>query len=171
MCEQLELFTTRFNHNDFLYEDWYDRQAELCEDESGFSCDTIKVRTVFAKSVIDWINGELKTNIQFESMYFPREYNFECDAINVKFSKHDFQLIDNWFAENKLYEKLDELVDSYTTTISGYIPFHSKDTVMNDYGLLMGIMLELFNNEQHSEFEQYYDCQCIYDDLANCEFN
>ena len=170
MEKQLELFDTRFNHNDLEYEMWYDRSAEMAEDEDGnaidFECDTVYARTEFAKAYIDWINEELKTNILFSSMFFPKEYNFMTDAINVQFSNDDYEKLKQWFKgdeDNKAI--LLSKIEGYATSCSGYIAFHSMDEIWSNKGLLMGILLEVFAEVQNGEFSAYFDRQCVYDRL------
>lgn len=160
--------TTRFQHNDMAYLSWYDRQCELSEDEQGnaieFECDTVFARTVLGKEYIDWINEELKTNIKFESMYFPREYNFEEDQINVTFSKEDFSKLIAWAnSESENNAKLDELLDEYTTTRSGYIAFHNKGSLQANKELYMGVILQAYSDLNSEEFDDYFDRKCTYD--------
>ena len=165
----MKQFTARFNHNDSMYESWLSFQDEYAEQEKiEFNFDNVKARTVLAKSVIDWINEELKTNIEFTSMYFPREYNFETDAINVTFDQADFDKLYTLFSDDaELKELLSDSVKRYTTHVSGYVPFHTLSKMYKDKGLLMGAMLEVYNDHFSNEYEYYYDRQCIYDNMYN----
>lgn len=170
MEKQLELFDTRFNHNDLEYEMWYDRSAEIAEDEDGnpidFECDTVYARTEFAKAYIDWINEELKTNILFSSMFFPKEYNFMTDAINVQFTNEDYEKVKQWFKGDESNKAiLLSKIEGYATSCSGYIAFHSMDEIWSNKGLLMGILIEVFAEVQNDEFSAYFDRQCVYDCL------
>ena len=162
-------FSTRFNHNDCMYDAWISFQENYAEEEDqNFDLDNVKARTVLSKSIIDWLNEDLKTQITFESMYFPREYNFETDAINLTFSDSDFDKVYTVFVNNEnLMKLLKESVKSYTTHASGYIPFHTESKVFKDKGLLMGVMLEVYNNHFIDDYESYYDVQCVYDTMYN----
>ena len=162
-------FTTRFKHNDSMYETWISFQENYAEQENEeFNFDNVKARNVLAKSIIDWLNEDLKTNFIFESMYFPREYNFETDAINLSFSESDFDKVYTLFTNNEdLLKLLNETVKGYTTQVSGYIPFHTESKVYKDKGLLMGVMLEVYNDQFIDDYESYYDVQCVYDNMYN----
>ena len=162
-------FSTRFNHNDFMYDAWISFQENYAEEENlDFNFDNVKARTILAKSVIDWLNEDLKTQLTFESMYFPKEYNFESDAINLTFSDSDFDKVYTVFANNEnLMKLLKESVKNYTTPTSGYLPFHTEGKVYKDKGLLMGVMLEVYNNQFIDDYESYYDVQCVYDTMYN----
>ena len=161
-------FSTRFNHNDFMYYSWISFQESYAEEgNQDFDFDNVKARTILAKSVIDWLNEDLKTQLTFESMYFPREYNFESDAINLSFNDSDFDKVYTVFANDEnLMSLLKETVKSYTTHVSGYIPFHTESKVYKDKGLLMGVMLEVYNNQFIGDYEAYYDVQCVYDTMS-----
>lgn len=165
----MKQFTTRFNHNDSMYEAWVSFQEEYSEQENeDFNFDNVKARNILAKSVIDWLNEDLKTNFSFDSMYFPREYNFETNAINLSFSASDFDKVYTLFTNNEdLLKLLHESVKGYTTQVSGYIPFHTESKVYKDKGLLMGVMLEVYNNQFIDDYESYYDVQCVYDNMCN----
>ena len=162
-------FNTRFNHNDFMYDMWISFQESYAEEENqDFDFDNVKARTVLAKSIIDWLNEDLKTSLSFESMYFPREYNFESDAINLTFNESDFDKVYTTFVNDEnLMSLLKETVKSYTTHVSGYIPFHTESKVYKDKGLLMGAMLEVYNDQYADDYESYYDVQCVYDTMYN----
>lgn len=121
-----------------------------------------------AESVIDWLNEDLKTQLTFESMYFPREYNFETDAINLTFNDSDFDKVYTLFVNNEnLMKLLKESVKAYTTPVSGYMPFHTESKVYKDKGLLMGVMLEVYNDHFIDDYESYYAVQCVYDTMYN----
>ena len=162
-------FSTRFNHNDFMYDAWISFQENYAEEENlDFNFDNVKARTILAKSVIDWLNEDLKTQLTFESMYFPREYNFESDAINLTFNESDFDKVYTTFVNDEnLMSLLKETVKSYTTHVSGYLPFHTEGKAYKDKGLLMGVMLEVYNNQFVDDYESYYDVQCVYDTMYN----
>ena len=165
----MKQYSTRFNHNDFMYDAWISFQESCAEEENlDFNFDNVKARTILAESVIDWLNEDLKTSLTFESMYFPREYNFETDAINLTFIDSDFDKVYTLFVNNEnLMKLLKESVKSYTTHASGYIPFHTESKVFKDKGLLMGVMLEVYNHTYADDYESYYDVQCIYDTMYN----
>lgn len=170
MEKQLELFETRFNHNDFEYEMWYDQRAEMSEDEEGnpveFECDTVYARTEFGKAFIDWINSELYTEIKFKSMFFPKEYNFYSDAINIEYTLKDVEKVKNWIKSDIDYQNtLKEKIEGYSTSCSGYIAFHNEEDFYNKHELLMGVMLEIFASMEESSFSDYFQIQCIYDRL------
>lgn len=162
--------TARFQHNDIAYLAWYDRQCEFAEDEQGnaieFECDTVYARTVLGSDYIEWINEEIGTKLEFESMYFPKEYNFEGDKINVTFGKSDFKKLLAWANDNsENNEKLDELLDEYTTTRSGYIAFHNKEALKANIELYMGVILQAYSDLNSEEYENYFDRKCTYDRL------
>ena len=165
----MKQYSARFNHNNFMYDTWISLQESYAEEENiDFNFDNVKARTILAKSVINWLNEDLKTNIVFESMYFPREYNFESDAVNLSFNDADFDKVYTVFVNNEnLMKLLKESVKSYTTHTSGYIPFHTESKVFKDKGLLMGVMLEVYNNQFIDDYESYYDVQCVYDTMYN----
>ena len=165
----MKQYSARFNHNDFMYDAWISLQESYAEEENiDFNFDNVKARAILAKSVIDWLNEDLKTGLVFESMYFPKEYNFETDAINLTFSDSDFDKVYTVFANDEnLMSLLKDTVKSYTTPASGYIPFHTESKVFKDKGLLMGVMLEVYNNHFIDDYESYYDVQCVYDTMYN----
>lgn len=166
---QLELFETRFNHDDTSYEMWYDREVEMCEDEEGnpkdFNCDNVYARTELGKAYIDWINEELGTNMQFSSMFFPKEYNFDSDAINVKFTSEDLVKLITWSKSEENKQALVAKIEGYTTSRSGYYAFHTSNEVENNTELLMGMLLETYSDLNSDEFSDYFDRQCVYDRL------
>ena len=126
MTEQLK---ARFQHNDMAYHSWYDRQETLySEDGEEFDCDNVFARNVLGQAFVDWINEQLETSIKFESMYFPKEYNFEDDQINVIFTHEDLTKVLSWVQCSQNTEVLENLIDEYSTTRSGYIAFHSKES-------------------------------------------
>ena len=41
------------------------------------------------------------------------------------------------------------------------------EALYKDKGLLMGVMLEVYNDQYADDYESYYDVQCVYDTMYN----
>ena len=74
-----------FTHNDIMYEYWQIGRYEMASDSyENIDIDTVKAREIFAKSVIDFLNSEFKTNLKYDGSYMPKFYNYEDDKINLR---------------------------------------------------------------------------------------
>ena len=101
-------------------------------------------------------------------MYFPREYNFESDAINLSFSQDDFIQLKSVFESEYLAKALHGHIECITTSKSGYIAFYKYAQVINDNELFMRSMLQVYSDLNNHEFEYYYDRHYVYEALLDC---
>lgn len=168
MPAQNALYKTCFNHNDVLLDCWYDQTIEQNDENEIIDFDNVKGRYIFGEAYLNWLNDELSLNLQFDGMYFPREYNFESDAINLSFSQDDFIRLKSVFESEDLVQALHEHIESITTSRSGYIAFYNYDHVINDIEILMRSMLQVYSDMNNDEFDYYYDRHYVYEALLDC---
>ncbi len=168
MATQNTLYKTCFNHNDVLLECWYDQTLEQSAENEIIDFDSVKGRCIFGEAYLNWLNDELSLNLQFDGVYFPREYNFETDAINLSFSQDDFDQLKAIFESEDLAQALHGHIECITTSKSGYIAFYNYDQVINDVEMLMRSMLQVYSDMNNDEFDYYYDQQYVYETLLDC---
>ena len=168
MTTKNALYKTCFNHNDVLLDHWYDQTLEQSDENEVIGFDNAKGCHIFGEAYLNWLNDELFLNLQFDGIYFPREYNFESDAINLSFSKDDFDQLKAIFESEDLAQALHGHIKRITTSRSGYIAFYNYDQVINDVEMLMRSMLQVYSNMNNDEFDYYYDRQYVYEALLDC---
>ena len=168
MTTKNALYKTCFNHNDVLLDCWYDQTLEQSDENEIIDFDNVKGRYIFGQAYLNWLNDELSLKLQFDGMYFPREYNFENDAINLSFSQDDFDRLKSVFESEDLVQALHGHIECITTSKSGYIAFYNYDQVINDNEMLMRSMLQVYSDLNNDEFYSYYDQQHVYDVLLDC---
>ena len=159
-----------FTHNDGIYEAWYEGRYEMANDNyENIDIDTVKAREIFAKSVIDFLNSEFKTNLKYDDLYMPKFYNYEDDKINFSYNDSDFDLLLNAIKDYELSSKLEYRIQQYTTSREGYIAFYNEHELKADKDLFISVILEtLFNSDYiQDEYEHYYDYNCIYEKLED----
>ena len=159
-----------FTHNDVTYEFWYDSRTEMANDNyENIDIDTVKARNIFAQSVIDFLNSSFNLSLSYDGLYMPKFYNYEDDKINFSYNDNDFNLLLNAIKDYELSNELEYRIQQYTISCSGYIAFYNEGELKSDKDLYIRVMLEtLFNSDcVQDEYEQYYDCNCIYEKLEN----
>ena len=168
MTTKNALYKTCFNHNDVLLDGWYDQTLEQSDENEIIDFDNVKGRYIFGQAYLNWLNDELSLKLQFDGMYFPREYNFENDAISLSFSQDDFDRLKSVFESEDLEQALQGHIECITTSKSGYIAFYNYDQVINDNEMLMRSMLQVYSDLNNDEFYSYYDQQHVYETLLDC---
>ena len=159
-----------FTHNDYTYEAWHDGRYEMASDNyENINIDTVKARNIFAKSVIDFLNSEFSLSLSYDGLYIPKFYNYEDDKINFSYNGNDFDLLLNAIKDYELSSELEYRINQYTISREGYIAFYNEHELKADKDLYIRVILEtLFNSDcVLSEYEQYYDYNCIYEKLED----
>lgn len=120
---------------------------------------------LYSKKYIDFLNELIGTDLQFIHLYSPREYNFQTDSITVECSDSDLLKAIKYAKENDLKKDIFELIKEDTTSRSGYIPFKCySDFFMSDNrGLLAREIFQIICENSESEFESFYDLNCMYE--------
>ena len=132
-------YQSSFSHNDTAYELWYDGRYEMANDNyESIDIDTVKARNIFAQSVIDFLNSELKTNLKYDGLYVPKFYNYENDKINFSYNDNDFNLLLNAIKDYELSSELEYRIQQYATSCDGYIAFYNEHELKADKDLYIG---------------------------------
>ena len=162
-----------FTHNDVIYEFWYEGRMEMENDNyENIDIDTVKARSIFAQSIIDFLNNSFNLSLSYDGLYMPKFYNYESDKINLSYNDNDFNLLLTAIKDYELSNELEYRIQQYTTSREGYIALYNECELKADKGLYIRVILEtLFNSGfVQDEYEQYYDYNCIYEKLE-CAVN
>lgn len=164
----------RFQHNDQEYLLWYDSAFEQLEENESLEIDSVKARQITGEAFVDWLNDLIGTSLTYTSMYFPREYNFEDDQVNISFSLEDFEKVKSFISENEMTESLNEMVEDVSTSRSGYAAFYSSDEIFKSKSKIMGLCLSVISNslDLDGDFQNYFEDNSLSEKLYNecCEY-
>ncbi len=116
----------------FASEAYPDKDDHELMDVVNAVADTIDhkaTRLAIAKAYVDQFNSYYHTQLEFESLESPREYNFTTDTIYCYISHNEIR---NIFEALDL-KILDELIKDKFTSRDGFISFYSND--INEWNL------------------------------------
>ena len=162
-------YSSSFIHRDALYALWHDSRQEQAE-ECGESVqiDTMIARTIFAKSVIDFLNDNFKLSLVYDGLYMPRYNNYEGDAIKFCYNDSDFNVLLDVIADYYLSDELADNIKQRTTSRDGYIAFYTADELKADKDLYIKVILEtLFNSEGVQDEYIYTNYDDIFEKLED----
>ena len=168
--KQSNTYKSSFTHNDVMYAFWQDSRMEMANDNyENIDIDTVKARSIFAQSVIDFLNSSFNLSLSYDGLYMPKFYNYEDDKINFSYNDNDFNLLLNAIKDYELANELEYRIQQYTTTCPGYIALYNEDELKADKDLYISVILgTLFNSDCiQNEYEQYYDYNCIYEKIED----
>ena len=152
-----------FNHNDALYAMWHDSRHEQAEEcNENINIDTVIARTIFAISVIDFLNANFKLSLVYDGLYMPKYNNYECDAIKFSYNASDFNLLLDAISDYYLSDELTDNIKHRTTTRDGYMAFYTEDELKSDKELYIKVILETLFNSEDVQAEYIYN---NYDDI------
>lgn len=127
-------------------------------DDIYWEIDWKKFKTLYSKELVEFMNDKMNLDLKFIQLWQPREYNFYTDEIDVEFTKSTIFKAVEILEEYEMEEDYYELIEKYTTSRDGYIPYYTKEEFSEDEELMMGVYLELIFEIFWEEFEgEWYD--------------
>ena len=161
--------SSSFNHKDTLYAIWHDSRQEQAEERNeNINIDTMIARTIFAKSVIDFLNDNFKLSLAYDGLYMSRYNNYEGDAIKFCYNDSDFNVLLDVIAGYYLSDELADNIKQRTTSRDGYIAFYTADELKADKDLYIKVILEtLFNSEGVQDEYIYTNYDDIFEKLED----
>ena len=109
---------------DGLFQDDNGNPNDTLSQKVRDACDFSKVYTEYAKTYTEAFADEFKIKLEFESLSFPKEYNFETNRIYANISRAEVRRIYKAVDKDALKATAKEMFTSY----AGFFSFYSPDS-------------------------------------------